>query len=401
MRILMITNQIPYPPISGTPLRNYHIIRRLSRKHEVWLAAFATSNGEQGAVEQMLPYCHDIVTSQSRQIGALGLPLEALRYLLRDWPVELRMYDSPDLARKIRELISKVHFDVIDIIDSYMGLYLETLREDVRPRAVLTFIDVVFKRCQRITRLEPHMRRRLRLWVYGSMMRRWEPRYAQRFQRCIAVSDADRDLLLSLNPKLNITVIPNGVDTRLYQPTSRAVGLNSLLFVGNMDYRPNIDAMKNFCEEMLPIIRRSFPVDLWIVGVNPSPELRQLEGPGIHITGGVNDLRPYYERSAVCIVPLRAGGGTRLKILEAMALGRPVVSTSIGSEGLGATDGKQLLTADTPESFAAKTIALLTDSQLRDRIIGEARKFVVNHYDWDLICANLVHLYEEVAGARP
>ncbi len=230
------------------------------------------------------------------------------------------------------------------------------------------------------------------------MMYRWEPVCAERFGRCITVSDFDRDLLQSVNSHLKIEVIPNGVDTDLYQPLTASAHSPKLLYVGNMGYRPNIDAMLYFCQEIYPKIRQELSqLEMWIVGVNPSPEIKQLAGNGVHVTGRVDDVRPLYQESSVCVVPLRAGGGTRLKILEAMALGRPVVSTSIGCEGLEVVDGEHLYVADTPDLFAQRTLLLLTDTEERQRIITQAREFVVSHYDWDSISDRLLQVYSDVA----
>jgi glycosyltransferase involved in cell wall biosynthesis len=164
-----------------------------------------------------------------------------------------------------------------------------------------------------------------------------------------------------------------------------------------MGYEPNDDAAQYFCRDILPVIRRTVPaVELWIVGRDPSSAVRALASDTVHVTGRVDDVVPYYQRSAVAIVPLRAGGGTRLKILEAMALGRPVVTTSIGCEGLDVRDNDHVVTADTAESFAARTVQLLNSAELRQAIAARARELVVTQYDWDAIAGQLLRLYEEV-----
>jgi glycosyltransferase involved in cell wall biosynthesis len=230
------------------------------------------------------------------------------------------------------------------------------------------------------------------------MMSKWEPFFAERFGGCIVVSESDRRILLSMNPHLRIDVIPNGVDTNLYQPLAHSSISPALVFVGNMGYRPNIDAMNYFCRAIYPQIRREVAdLEMWIVGINPSPEVKQLEGNGVHVTGPVNDVRPFYSRSTVCVIPLRAGGGTRLKILEAMAVGRPIVSTSIGCEGLEVVDGEHLFIADTPQQFVERTIALLRDEGLRQRISTQARKLVVTQYDWELITQRALQVYSRIA----
>lgn len=236
------------------------------------------------------------------------------------------------------------------------------------------------------------------MWVHSLLMREWLPRYAGRFAGSITVSESDRCRLLSANRRLQVEVIPNGVDTQLCRPLPSAGLSRSLIFVGDMEYRPNVDAMAYFSREIYPRIQREVTgVEMWIVGKNPSPEVRQLGGKGVHVIGCVNDLRPYYSRSTVCVVPLRAGGGTRLKILEAMAFGRPVVSTSIGCEGLEAIDGEHLLVADHPQEFADRTVHLLVDETSRQSLTIKARELVVSRYDWDVIARRLMQVYADLA----
>jgi glycosyltransferase involved in cell wall biosynthesis len=214
----------------------------------------------------------------------------------------------------------------------------------------------------------------------------------------VTVSESDRRLLVAANPRLQVDVVPNGVDTRAHRPLKQEEGSPALVFVGNMDYLPCADAVLTFCRDVLPRIRQVMAkVEMWIVGINPGPKVRALEGNGVHVTGLVEDVRPYYGRSTVCVVPLRAGGGTRLKILEAMAFGRPVVSTTIGCEGLGVVDGEHLLIADRAEDFAARTLRLLTDEKLRQSIANRARAMVESRYDWDIIAKRLMQVYAEVA----
>jgi glycosyltransferase involved in cell wall biosynthesis len=292
-----------------------------------------------------------------------------------------------------------VDFNILEIEQQHMALYLEALPSYVKLGTILTFLDIASVQHNRISQIERRPSRKLRAWLHSLMMRRWEPRYAQRFDRCITVSEADRRLLLDKNPLLSADVIPNGVDTVAYQRLSLSNGSPVLLFVGRMKYVPCADAMLYFHEQILPIIRQKIPnVELWIVGSNPPHEVRQLEGDHVRVTGQVDDVLPYYERASVCVVPLRAGSGTRLKILEAMALGRPIVSTSIGAEGLDVIQGQHLLLADGPEQFAATTLGLLEDRGLQERLARNARQLVTSRYDWDIAAKQLMRVYEEVSG---
>ncbi len=199
----------------------------------------------------------------------------------------------------------------------------------------------------------------------------WEPRYAEKFDRCTTVSELDQQLLMKANPRLQVDVIPNGVDIEKYQPLPLPPenASPSLMFIGSMGYPPCVDAVLYFAMRFfLSFVRRSTQWSCGSLGADPHPEVLNSMAMACMSQGWVADVVPYYQQSTVCVVPLRAGGGTRLKILEAMALGRPVVSTTIGCEGLEVVDGEHLFIADTPEQFAEKTVRLLRDRQLYQHI---------------------------------
>lgn len=288
-------------------------------------------------------------------------------------------------------------FDIVQI-ESRMGLYLEVLPDDGGRKSIQMFQNFTFQQDSRISRIEQRWTRRTRSLLNSMAMRRWEPRYAERFDRCTTVSEIDRHLLLAANPRLQVEVIPNGVDIHQYKPQPPAISSPTLLFIGNMEYPPCVDAVLHFTRDILPLIQREIDgVEFWIVGRNPRKEVLQLDAACVHVTGRVEDVVPYYRQCSVCVVPLRAGGGTRLKILEAMALGRPVVSTTIGCEGLDVTDGVHLSIADDPNHFARATLRLLTDPQLYQHIATNGRLLVETVYNWDQIAERLMEVYAELA----
>jgi sugar transferase (PEP-CTERM/EpsH1 system associated) len=396
MRILFITDAIPYPAISGAPLRTYNLLRHLAKQHEVYLAAFVKTPEQKAGVAHLQEFCQMVKTAEMPVDRALRRPFDALRYLIKGIPPDLRFHHSDELARKIRRLAATVDFDIVQIDHTHMGLYLEALPRELWKRAVWMVHDIDYSRYARLARVETKLARKLRLWLHSRMLQSWEPHFAERFKRCVTVSRADRELLLAANPRLQVDVAPNGVDTQIYKPLPPSTA-PALIFVGNMDAIACVNAMVYFCRQIFPLIRRVIPqAEMWIVGINPRPEVKALAGNGIHVTGQVDDVRPYYGRSTVCVVPLRAGGGTRLKILEAMALGRPVVSTTIGCEGLEVTDGVHLLIADSPESFAEKTLHLLQDKSLQESLTWRARQLVTTHYDWEVIAAKLMQVYAKI-----
>jgi glycosyltransferase involved in cell wall biosynthesis len=318
--------------------------------------------------------------------------------MLQGEPPELRLAFSEELAREIQKLADRVDFDIVQIEHGSMGMYLEALPARLRRRAVWVLHDIDFDKFMRIAHIERRTDTKIRAWIHAMMMRRWQPHFASYFGLCVTMSEADRRLLLSANSSLRVEVSPNGVDTKHYRPLPEEGDTAEMLFIGNMGYQPNVDAAVYFCHEVLPLIRRRVSdTKLWIVGISPGASVMRLGGNGVSVTGGVPDVVPYYMRSKVCVVPLRAGGGTRLKILEAMALGRAVVSTSMGCEGLDVVDGEHILIADDSKLFAEQIVKLLTDNELRARIAAKAREFVVASYDWDVIVEKLMNDFDGMA----
>ena len=356
MRILSIVNSLPFPLISGGRIRVYNLLRRVARRHEVFLAALLESPDDAGGIPHLQQFCARVETAGLDRRSRIAKAPGMLRFALGGKPPELRLLHSEELVTKIRQMTAAMQFDIVQI-ESAMGLYREVLPQNKSFKSIWMFDNVAAQQYGRISHLQRHPGVKLRAWLHGVAMGLWEPFYAGKFDRCTTVSEADRRLLVAANPRVNVDVIPNGVDVDQYHPlpTNSERALPSLMFIGNMGYQPCVDAVRYFCNDILPRIRRELPaIELWIVGDGAPAEVRALTANGVNVTGRVGDVVPYYAQCSVCIVPLRAGGGTRLKILEAMALGRPVVSTTIGCEGLEVRDGEHLLIADSPERFAER-----------------------------------------------
>ena len=399
MRILIITNEVPFPPTSGASLRTYNVLRRLARDCEVYLVAFSATKEQRGGVAHLLEFCREVVTVRRRSLKEAVHLGKVVTSMLQGEPPELRLAFSQELAREIQRLTDRVDFDIVQIEHGSMGMYLEALPARLRKRAVWVLHDIDFDKFRRIAHVERRKPAKLRARMHAFTMRRWQPHFASLFGLCVAMSEADRRLLLSANPSLRVEVSPNGVDINRCNPLPDEGDTPEVLFIGNMAYQPNVDAAVYFCREVLPLIRSKLPdAKLWIVGIDPGADVRRLEGNGVFVTGCVSDIVPYYKRSKVCVVPLRAGSGTRLKVLEAMAFGRPVVSTSIGCEGLDVVDGDHILVADGSKLFAEQTIRLLRHKELRTRLAAKAREFVVASYDWDVIAGKLMNDFERITG---
>jgi glycosyltransferase involved in cell wall biosynthesis len=236
-------------------------------------------------------------------------------------------------------------------------------------------------------------------FVQWQRLRRYEAQVCRAADQVLAVSDVDAAMLQELVPGLDVTVVPNGVDTLTYRP--EFTGLEprmpekALVFTGTMDFRPNVDAVLWFARQVLPRVRTEMPgVRFFVVGQRPHRRLDSLQSdPAITLTGWVRDPRPYIAQAAVYVAPLRIGGGTRLKLLEAMAMGKPVVATSLGAEGYPVTDGRELLLADTPEDFATTVLGLLRAPERRAQLGQAGRRFVEQQYDWRAIVPRLEAVY--------
>jgi glycosyltransferase involved in cell wall biosynthesis len=417
MRILILTPQLPYPPRQGTTIRNYNLIAQLAARHQIHLLTFIDGDGQMAEAAPLRHHCANV--------RAVIAPKRSLAARFRD----LLLTPHPDMALRLRstafqralsELLSAQPFDVIQIEGIELAQYLLWLRGQCPPglpalpsplpsgaSTQLVFDEHNAEYVLQQRAFETDLRRPAR-WIAAAYslvqwrrLRRYEARACRAADRVVAVSQADREALRALIPDLDAAVVPNGVDVAHYAgyqprpaiPPPRAG--RALVFVGKMDFRPNVDAMLWCADEILPLVRQEVPeATLYVVGMKPHPRLRRLaDRPGIVITGGVPDVRDYIAPAAVVAVPLRMGGGTRLKVLEAMAMGKAIVSTTVGAEGLGATPGRELFLADAPADFARAVVGLLKDPSRGDELGRAARAFVAARFDWGSLVPRLEKVY--------
>lgn len=404
MNLLFLTSQWPYPPRQGGALRAWGIISALPPRHTISILSFAPA--------QSCNLQSAICNSQS----ATSLPeppprspLRRLRDLLltRQPDMALRL-ESPLFHRYLTDLLARQRFDAVHIEGIEMAPYIDVL-ERARPRPLIIFdnfnCEYLLQKRAFLTDLR-HPRRwhgALYSLIQWQRLRRYEADLCRRADHVIAVSWADADALRRLVPGLNPTVIPNGVNVSAYDPhTPPAPGMGdgALVFTGKMDFRPNVDAVLWFAEEVLPRIRQQSPhVHLWVVGQCPHPRLAPLQThPAVTLTGYVEDVRPYIAGATVYVAPLRIGGGTRLKLLEAMAMEKAVVATRLGAEGYEMRDGEELLLADDAKTFAGAVLSLLSDPERRSALGRAARRFVEDRYDWQVLAPRIEHLYKQTSG---
>ncbi|MCS7282445.1 MAG: glycosyltransferase [Anaerolineae bacterium] len=395
MHLLFLTSQFPYPPRQGGSLRSWGLISTLARRHDVSLLAFGDPSEAAASPVRDLFRVMGVVPEPPPR--AMSHRLRGL-FLTSQPDMALRL-ESAAYRRSLINLLTLHRFDLVLIEGIEMALFLDVVEQACpRPRALFDNFNCEYLLQKRafLTDIRYPWRWHGALYslVQWRRLRRYEASVCRRADFVVAVSEADADALRALVPGLSPTVVPNGVDVSAYDPQippAPGMGAHALVFTGKMDFRPNVDAVLWFAEEVLPRVRREVPdAHFWVVGQRPHPRLASLRGnPAVTLTGYVDDTRPYIAGAAVYVAPLRIGGGTRLKLLEAMAMERAVVATRLGAEGYEVRDGKELLLADDAETFAQAILTLLRDPDRRAALGRSARRFVEHRYDWSVLAPRI------------
>jgi glycosyltransferase involved in cell wall biosynthesis len=321
-----------------------------------------------------------------------------LGHLVRGRPLVTWPYWSRSLETKLRSLVSSGAVQILQIEHSFLAPFRDAVPDGSPCRTILSFHNFGETQARSMLGMHSGALEKLGLLVKALLMRGWEARHAAHFDRCLVVSEIEAQRLRAGAAGTAVSLVPNGVDTAALRPLPEAAAGKRLIFVGHLRYPPNIDAVRFLARHILPALRARIPdAHLTVVGESAPRVLREFSGrDDIHLVGRAACPVPYYRDAHVAVVPLRAGGGTRLKILEAMALGRPVVSTPLGCEGLAVEDGKHLLVAKDAEDFAAAVALLLTDRALAARLTQQARALVESDYDWTAIAERLLGVYDEL-----
>ena len=403
-KLLVLHPHLPYPPSQGADIRNYHLLRWLADRFEVDLACFSDDPAPPDSpIRSMVR--HLIV----RPFPTRGMAERLISTFFSPKPdMALRLFDQSMLETIVsaaRETdYAAVHVEGIEMVPYGIAAIEELQRRSVKVRLIFDDhnAEYMLQRSAFLTDARHPLRLPGAIYslIQWKKLKRYERAACSLAWKVIAVSRKDAEAIESLLPGMKVAVIPNGVDVSHYREfrSGTKPSAPTLVFTGKMDYRPNVDAMLWFTSEIWPHVRREFPnARLLIVGQKPHPKLAELaEMPRIELTGFVPDVRPFVALADVFVVPLRMGSGTRLKILQAMAMGKAIVSTEVGAEGLGVTHGEELLLADDPRAFAQAVIELLKDDSLRERLGKSAQDFVARHFDWSVIVPKLEKAYEGI-----
>ncbi|MDX6270134.1 MAG: polysaccharide biosynthesis protein PslH [Acidobacteriota bacterium] len=388
MRILWLKTELLHPVDKGGKIRTFHMLRELKREHHVTYLTLDDGSAAPDAAERAQEYCHELVRVEHRTRAKFSAAfyVELAANLVSPLPYFMKKYKSAGMRREIERLVAADNFDV---------LVCDFLQPSVNVPSRLPLATVLFQHNVEAMIWKRHYEVQAnplkRSYLYGQWRKShtYERAACRRFDHVVAVSEEDRETMERAYGLESVSDVPTGVDTEFFRPRgAEQREPHNLVFTGSMDWLPNEDAIQFFTKEIMPRVKQQIPdATLTVVGRNPYASLVELgkRDPSIIVTGRVEDVRPYMERAAAYVVPLRVGGGTRLKIYEAMAMEKPIVSTTIGAEGLPVSNGRELLLADTAEAFAAAIVGVLTDDGAAREMGARAAAAVRERFSWDKV----------------
>jgi sugar transferase (PEP-CTERM/EpsH1 system associated) len=395
MRILFLSPRQSLPARSGAKLREYHFLRALGRAAEVTYLYFADP-GAQPLTVADLPFCSEVAGVPKPAAYGYG---KTVMGILGSSPLPILNYTSPAMRAALEKMMGARDFDIIHLDGIHMSHYaLEAWKRKNSQRVIFNWHNIESEAMRRYSVTTTSMARRWYAGYTAGKMERVESDMLHRAFGHIVCSEREREQLRRIAPEARIEVVENGVDTSYFAGSEGPAASRRIVFVGAMDYFPNSDAAGFFASQIWPQVRsRLEGAELTIVGSNPGPAVLALgELPGVKVAGMVPDVRPFYRGALAAVVPLRTGGGTRLKILEAMAAGVPVVSTPLGAEGLEVVPGENVLLAESgdAEGWADRLVSLADSPALRQQLIEAGLRLVRNRYDWEIQGLKLRATYE-------
>jgi sugar transferase (PEP-CTERM/EpsH1 system associated) len=388
MRILVVSPFLPYPPNWGFGKRVYHLMEVLSRTHSVSLLTYADDSDAEH-IAPLKAFCGAVHTVPSRP-PKFGKRLAQLRSVASPRSFQRRSTYSDAMQRKLDELARSEPFDIIQVESSQMACF----EFDPRSVVVLDEHNVEYELYYRMYQSERSAIRRLFSWFEYHKFKREEVASWRTAAGCLMSSAREMEILRRVSPTTPVTVVPNAVDTEYLKPADEPVDPDAIVFTGLMKYRPNVDAAIFFVDEILPrILVRRPTATFYIVGGDAPPAVTRLASRNVVVTGTVDDVRPYVQKAAVVVVPLRMGSGTRLKVLEGLSMGKPMVSTSLGCEGIDLVHREHLLIADEPRSFASAVLELMSKPDTAATLGAHGRSLMLQRYRWEAAAHELDGFY--------
>ncbi len=395
MQVLLLTQVLPYPPDSGPKVKTYYVLKYLAEKYDVTLASFVRDTDKPEYIRHLETLCKKVVTvpisrSPVRDLGFLG------KSLLNGQPWMMLRDERAEMHAALRELAATTQFDVVHADQLNMGQYALPFTNS---RKVLDLHNALWVLYKRLSETQPYTNPMkyilMRDWP---LLKKYEGGLCRNFDAVLAVTEEDRRWLVEAGAREDMTVIPIAIDTDEQAFIQRKPSAPHIVHIGTMYWPPNIDGINWFLDEIYPLVKQQVPdVRCTLIGARPPASIteRATSDPSLTVTGYVDDPVPYLRDSSMMVVPLRAGGGMRVKILNALSQGIPMVSTTVGCEGIAVTNDKDILIADEPQAFADATAKLLKDAALNQKITQNGRHTAEQAYDYRQACKPLDAIYEK------
>ncbi|MBI4039590.1 glycosyltransferase [Candidatus Daviesbacteria bacterium] len=395
MKILMITPYLPYPLVSGGQIRTYNLLKKLKDRHEITLFAFIRRQEERQHVSQLSKFCHKIVLVERRPAWSFfNISIAGFS----PFPFIIAIYYSRTVKKLLTQELKERAYDLIHAETFYTmpNLPRSTVPILLVEQTIEFLVYQHFVEELKIFFLKPL------LYLDVLKIKLWEKYFWQKASRVVAMSQADQEIMKQTSPGLQVDIVPNGVDIEFFSSQHKEEeSPPMILFVGNFSWLQNREAAVVLVKEVWPYIKKEIPeAKIWIVGRNPSDSIKKLASDSVIVDESQEDIRQAYRRASILVAPIKGGGGTRYKILEAMASRLPVITTSIGIEGLDAKDGREVIIRDDAKLIAQATVELLKDRTKYQQIADSAHLFVAQKYNWSNIANKLDRIYQEVASGR-
>lgn len=393
LNILFVSTKNPFPIVDGHGLRTYNLIKQASSKYNIHLLSFLQSEEESKGVAHMKKFCEQVHTVQIPiRKSRMRFFLTGIRSIFSRLPFVVQKYHSREMIDCIKKIINERHIDILHLDLLPLAQYAKYAE---RIPSVLVDHNVESELMRRRLKTEKLLRKVL-FWGEWIKLRSFEMQSLGRVDLTVAVSEIDKSKLKRLFPEARIKVVENGVDTDYYRDEKKEIEENSLVFVGGLNWFPNHDAMVFFYSSILPLIKREIPdIRLRVVGKFEPKDLAYKD-EAIDYLGFVKDERDIIAKSSVFVVPLRVGGGTRLKILNALSMEKAVVSTAVGCEGLDVTHERDIIVASDEHNFAESVIDLLKNGNKRKNLGINGRRLVVEQYDWRVLSEKMHRIYQDI-----
>ena len=398
MRILQITPRVPFPLDEGGKIGIYNITKFLSlRGHRITMITFDPSLGEDKDYPELTKYCELYLVQKNLNNNAFNI----IGSLFSNESYNIRKYYSREMSEKVFSLLTTDKFDIVHIDGLHMARYGVLIKKFFDLPVVLREHNIESIIMKRVSENAENILVKNFARLQYKKIYNYEKSIVEKFDKCIVITKEDEKVLKQMNPRAITTVIPAGVDSDFFNPLDIKEEDFTIVFVGSLEWYPNVDGVIWFLNKVYPIVKHKIPfLRFYVVGKNPPESVLSFNSPDIAVTGYVEDVREYIAKSNLVVVPLRIGGGMRIKILESMAMGKAVVSTTIGAEGIEAANNKEIILADTELDFANAVVNILSDKEKRKRIGENALRLVNDKYTWGKVAERFEEEYKRLIEQR-